>query len=253
MKLLLLILFLSTSTVFAHDVALVTQHVAIRKQSISAWQQDVLARAVVSPVLDLGLQATYLERFDFHENRYGGFLIYHPSTALTVEGRYLRGERENEILPKDEYNISAYYALAPGFTPFLIYRDVDYSITELHTLNLGLEIEKIRHFIIVPQVMFGSATFERPSETKNVHNVGLRIMYYREQDYSLFIFGSKGEEASQAIIGRRSILVSTLTGGAGAGYFVTPALRAELLVDHTDYEEINNQFLTTTLQLRWIF
>lgn len=256
MKISLFFLLFLSATVFAHDVALVTQHLAIKKQHLSGWQHDVLARAVVSRKLDLGLQATYLERFAQYETRAGAFAIYHLTPALTVEARYLKGKAENVILPQNEFDLSAYYSLTPGYTPFLAYRDVDYSVTRLHAVNLGLEIEKIANFIFIPQVMVGKATFKSPAETKGVHNVGLKIMYYREKEFSLFAFGYQGKEASQGIrglVGPSNILVDTLTGGVGAGYFFTPALRGELTVDHTDYQEINNQFITTTLNLRWIF
>lgn len=258
MKILFLaLLFLSTTLLHAHDIALVTQHVAVKRQSESAWQQDILGRAVLNRVLDVGLQATYLERFEQYENRYGGFLIYHPTTNLTLEGRYLHGDQDNEILPRDEFDMSAYYSVAKGLTPFLVFRDARYSVTDLSTLDLGLEIEKIPHLIIIPKVMFGSATFKAPAQTKNVHNLALRVMYYKEKSYSLFVYGSAGKEAAQGIVGdagpRSSVLVDTLTGGIGAGRFLLPNLRAELLVDHTDYDELNNQFLTTTLHLRWIF
>lgn len=253
MKIGLFFLLLCSSYSYAHDIALVSQHIAIKKQHQSAWQHDVLARAVVSRKFDFGLQGTYLERFNRHESRGGAFAMYHLTHELTIEARYLKGKDENDILPQDEYNLTAYYALTEGFTPFVNYRDIKYSMTKLHTLNLGLEIEKFPNFIIIPQIMGGKATFDQPAQTKNVHSLGLKVMYYREKEYSLFAFGYQGKEAAQGIIGQSNIVIDTLTGGMGAGYFITPNIRSELTVDHTDYQEINNQFVTTTLNLRWIF
>lgn len=253
MKLILFVLLLLPGLVFAHEVALITQHISLKKQHQSGWQQDVIARAAVSRNFDIGLQASYLERFDLYENRLGGNLIYHPTNRLTLEARYLRGKSSNEILPLDQFDFSAYYALFKGYTPFLFFRDARYSITDLQTLSFGLEIEKIPHFIIIPQLMFGSASFESPSDSKNVHGLSLKVMYYVEKKFSLFAYGSSGKEASQGIVGQGNLLVDTLTGGLGGGYFLAPDLRGELFIDHTDYQELNNQFITTTLQLRWMF
>ena len=253
MKLLLLLLLLLPGLVLAHEVALITQHISLKKQHQSGWQQDVIARAAVSRNVDIGLQGTYLERFDLFENRIGGNLMYHPTNRLTLDARYLRGKSSNEILPLDQFDFSAYYALFKGYTPFLFFRDARYSITDLQTITLGVEIEKIPHFIIIPQFMFGSAAFESPADTKNVHGISLKVMYYVEKQFSLFAYGASGKEASQGITGQGSRLVDTLTGGLGGGYFLTNDLRAELFVDHTDYQELQNQFLTTTLQLRWMF
>jgi len=237
----------------AHEVSLITQHISLKKQHQSGWQQDVIARAAVSRNFDVGLQGTYLERFDLFENRMGGYLMYHPTNRLTLDARYLRGKSTNEILPLDQFDFSAYYALFKGYTPFLFFRDSRYSITDLQTLTIGVEIEKIPHFIIIPQFMFGSAAFESPADSKNVHGISLKVMYYVEKQFSLFAYGSSGKEASQGIVGQGSLLVDTLTGGLGGGYFLSPDLRAELFVDHTDYQELQTQFLTTTLQLRWMF
>ncbi len=121
MKIGLFFLLLCSSYSYAHDIALVTQHLNIKKQHLSAWQHDVLARAVVSRKFDFGLQGTYLERFNQYETRAGAFAIYHLTHELTVEARYLKGKDENVILPQDEYDLTAYYALTPGYTslPFL--------------------------------------------------------------------------------------------------------------------------------------
>lgn len=253
MKFFLLLSLCLPALGLAHEVALISQHVSLKKQHQSGWQHDVIARAAVSRNLDVGLQGGYLERFNLHENRMGGYLMYHPTNRLTLDARYLRGKSENQVLPLDQFDFSAYYALFKGYTPFLFFRDARYSITDLQTVTLGVEVEKIPHFIIIPRVMFGSASFESPKDTKNVHSFALKVMYYVEKKFSLFAYGSTGKEASQGIVGQGSILVDTLTGGVGAGYFLARDLRAELFVDHTDYQELSNQFITTTLQLRWMF
>ena len=126
-------------------------------------------------------------------------------------------------------------------------------MTNLNTANVGIEIEKIPNLIIIPGFMVGNATFKSPAETKTVNNFGLRVVYYREKNFSLYAFGYKGKEAAQGIIGVSNILVTTTTGGAGGGYYFKQNFRGELIVDHTDYREINNQFVTTTLILTYFF
>lgn len=250
MRLLALWLLLFSSVAVAHELQSITQHIDIKEPGETGWQQDLIGRFSLSRQFDFGLQGTYLERFDFYETRLGGLLTYRPTDRLTLELRYLEGS-DNEILPENEGFLSAYYALADGLSPYLILRDSRYSVTHVSTATLGMEIEKIRSFIIMPQVLYGKATFESPGQTRDVYNAGLRVIYYQEGKYSLTAFGYAGKEASQGIIGRSTILVDTLTGGIGGGYYFAPDLKADLIVDHTDYDQLNTQFLTTTLNLVW--
>jgi len=241
-----------STTLFAHEAQLVTQHLSLKRQHKTGWQSDLIAKATLSRKWEAGLQGTYLERFNFFEKRAGAFAFYRPNDRLTLEARYLQGSG-NQILPERQYHLHAYYALAQGLAPFLFYRDMKYSVTRLHAVNLGLEIEKIRSFIIIPQIMMGKATFNSPADTKNVYNYGLKVIYYQELRFSLFAFGYKGKEAAQGIIGASNQLIDTLSGGAGAGYYFRPATKAELVVDHTNYKQLKNQFLTTTLNLIQVF
>lgn len=248
----LFIAFLSTSS-FAHEVQLITQHIKLNRQNESAWQTDLLAKAVLSPKWVAGLQGTYLDRFDLYERRAGAFLVFNPHPNLTFEARYLKGDSDAEILARDQYSISLYHALADGISPYLLYQNSLYSITHLQSLTFGLEIEKIANFIIIPQVMLGQAQFEDPTEVKEVNSYGLKIIYYKEQRYSLSLFSYRGIEASQAIVGRSSQTITTQSIGAGGGYYFFPNLKSELLFDYTDLGELDNQFLTSTLNLVWLF
>lgn len=252
MNLLLYIgLFLSGSLYASTDLLLSTQHVSITRQNETGWQHDLSVKYDLGRKLYAGLGGTYLERFDFFEKRYGAFVGYKASDRLTFEARYYMGENDNEILPRDQKILSAYYALAPGFTPYVFYRDNRYSVTRVHEARLGMEIEKIPHVILIPQVMFGKATFEAPAGTETIHNYGLRAMYYDEKKFSVFIFGYRGKEASQGIVGTSNILVDTKTGGLGGSWYFKDNFRTELVFDHTDYKQLKNQFLTTTLNLYW--
>lgn len=245
-----LLLFLLPVYALAHEIQSTTQHLSISRQNETGWQQDLTAKIDVSRTFDVGLQGTYLERFDFYEKRAGGFLVARPNEKLSLEARYLVGNG-NEILPLKQGILSAYYSLAQGLTPYLFYRDTKYSVTHLNTGTFGMEIEKIRHVILIPQVVYGKATFESPAETKDVYNFGLRAIYYQENSFSLMIFGYLGKEASQGIIGASNILVDTKTLGLGAGYFIIPHLKLDLIVDHTDYDQLKTQFTTTTLNFVW--
>lgn len=244
--------FLSTLS-FAHEVQVITQHIKLNRTSDTAWQSDFLAKAALSPKWEAGLQGTYLERFDFYENRAGGFVVYHPNPSISLELRYLKGESEVQILPKDQYSVVLYHALTTGIAPYLIYQNSLYSITHLQTLGLGIEIEKIANFIIIPQIMIGQAQFKDPTEVKEVNNLGLKVIYYKERLYSLFLFANKGIQASQALIGLASETIETKSAGFGAGYYFIPNLKAEYIFDYTDLGELDNQFLTSTLNLVWTF
>lgn len=242
---------MSTSA-FANQLQFTTQHLDIRGNKESGLQQDVAGRAVVTRKLELGLLGTYLERYHFFEKRFGAMAIYRPSDTLTLEARTLFADH-TQILPQHQHSITAYYALADGLTPFVTYKDSRYSVTRLHQYNFAMEIEKFRSVVLMPQFMFGKATLTGPSETRDVHNIGLRAIYYHEKRYSLFIFGHKGTEASQGVVGKSNLILDTLTGGLGGSYYFIPPLKTEIILDHTDYKQIKTQFLTTTLNIVWDF
>ncbi len=246
------ILLFSSATSRAHEVFLSTQVVDIKKQNVTGKQVDALAKATVSEKFEAGLQATYLERFNLFEKRAGAFVIYRPKTGVSLELKHLRG-RENELLPETQTSFAGYFSIGDGITPFVSFTDARYSATTVNYVRLGTEIEKLRNIILIPQVMSGRATFRSPAETEEIYAYGLRAVYYREEKFSVFIFGSRGREASQGVIGVSNILVSTRSGGIGGSYFLTKGLKAELVVDHTDYEELGNQFVTTAFNLQWVF
>ncbi len=251
LTLLIIIALLSTSAL-AHQIQSITQHIDLRRQNQTGWQQDILGKMTVTRKWDVGVQGTYLERYSFYENRGGMFALYHPNESLTLEAKVLVGGN-NQILPRLQSSLSAYLALFDGFTPFATYKDIRYSVTRLHNGTLGAEIEKFTNILIIPQVMFGKASFDAPKSTRDVHSYGLRLAYYREKFYSLFLFGYKGVEASQGIVGKSTFLIDTTSGGFGASYHFVPQLKTELIVDHTNYEQLKNQFVTTTLNLVWDF
>ncbi len=253
MYLLLFIGLMLSDTLFAStEFLLSSQHITITRQNETGRQHEVFAKHDLDRKISAGLSGTYLERFAFFEKRAGAFLGYKPTDRLSLQVHYHLGEGDNEILPREQKAITAYYAIASGFTPYFVYRDHRYSETRVHMANLGMEIEKIPYLILIPQVMVGNATFESPASTETIHNFGLRAMYYVEKKFTAFVFGFRGKEATQGIVGVGSNeLVDTRTGGLGGSWFFKENLRAELVFDHTDYEQLKNQFLTTTLNIYW--
>ena len=248
----LFIVFWSTSAL-AHEVQLVTQHIKLNRQNESAWQTDLLAKAVLTPKWEAGLQGTYLDRFNLYEKRAGAFVVFNPLPNVTFEARYLKGDSDVEILARDQYSLSLYHSLVEGISPFLLYQNSLYSITHLQTIRFGIEIEKFANIIIITQIMIGQAQFRDPTEVEEVNSYGLKLIYYKEQQYSFSLFSYKGREASQSIIGRSSETINTKNIGAGAGYYFHPKLKSEFLFDYTDLGELDNQFLTSTLNLVWSF
>lgn len=249
--LLLIALIWSGSILASTDLLLSSQNVSITRQNETGWQHELSVRTDVGRKTNAGLSGTYLERFSFFEKRFGGFLTYRPSDRLTVEGRYYLGENDNEILPREQRLLTAYYAAAPGYTPYLSYRDYRYSVTRVHMANLGMEIEKFANILLIPQVMAGRATFSTPAGTESIYNYGLRAMYYVEKKFTAFLFGYQGREASQGIVGRSNTLVDTRSGGGGGSWYFTDRIRAELVFDHTNYKQLKNRFITSTLNLYW--
>lgn len=252
MRFLSLVLFFSSSIALANELQSVTQHIDIRKQSETAWQQDLIYRHDIDRKWQIGVQGTYLERFDKFEKRGGLIAIYRPSELWTFEGKMLLG-KGNDILPELETTLTAYHSTMVGISPFFSLKDARYKETTLDIFNLGVEIEKIEGFIFIPTLAIGTAKSKSPNETKIVHSFGIRASYYQEGRYTASVFGHSGKEVSETIIGKSTELISTLTGGASFEWYFNDDLRAEIILDHTDYKQLKNQFVTSTLNLRWAF
>lgn len=239
---------------FGHEVQSISQHINLRKQNKIGRQQDLIAKANITRKLDVGVQGTYLERFDLFEKRFGGILKSKLSDRLNVELKYLQGFK-TEILPEKQTILTSHYSLTEGLTSYVTLRDTRYSLTHINNLGLGFEIERFPNFIIIPQVNFGKATFKGPAETKDVYSSGLKLIYYKENHFSFSLFGYKGREISQGLIGRTmaNLPIDTLSGGASASYYIKNGLKTEIIFDHTDYDQLKTEFHTTTLNLTWMF
>lgn len=241
---------LISQTLLSSEIQSTTQHIQLKKQDLTGWQQDFMFKTNLNQKLDIGFVSSYLERFSLYDHAYGAFFAYRLSDRLALEARYVQG-MGNLILPERESNITAYYALMAGVAPFITIKDTRYSDTKVQSASLGLEIEKWPNIILVPQVMWGKSKFESNGTSEDVYSYGLKAIYYVEEKFSLFAFAYKGMESSQGIIGASNILIRTTTGGLGGSYNFSKSFKAELSVDHTDYRVLNNQFLTSTLNLNY--
>jgi hypothetical protein len=251
MKYLFALVFLSTS-LLAHEIKMATSVIDIPVQRETGTQQDLFGRFNLNQDWDAGLHGTHLKRYNYFENRLGAFVTYRPSDRTTLELRSYFA-RDVQLIPEQEIGLSVYHALSDGLTTFMSYRNSRYSVTDVESIALGFEIEKIVHWIFIPQIMAGTATFRRPAETKNLYSVGARVVYHHEEEFGLFAFGFRGAEASQAVVGDSSQLINTLTGGLGGNYHITRDLIAEISIEHTDYGNLKVQFITSQFNLKWRF
>lgn len=255
MQYLLLVLSFFFTTSYAHEIQTTTQYINIKKQNQNddvGFQQDLNAKINFNRQFDFGLYGTYLERFSSFEKSAGASVFYRPQQNLTFEFKYLNG-RGNEVLPEDLFSLNTYYSLIDGLSPFLLLRRSQYSQTNVNSAHFGIEVEKIPNIIFIPQVILGTAKFRNPSNTDSIYSYGFRGVYYQEGKFNLALFAFKGREASQGVIGSRAILIDTLTGGVAYAHFLGNDLKAEIVIDHTDYDSIKTQFLTTTINLTWMF
>ena len=237
----------------AHEIQFSNQYIQINKQNTQGFQSTFIGRAEVNQKWSVGILANYLERFSLYENRLGMLANYKPNDLFTIEARFIKAEGGTKILPQDQYRISVYHSLSEGVTPFLSYQDSTYSITHLQTLNFGIELEKIQNFIFIPQFMMGRAKFKDPIHNREVNGIGLKIIYSVENNYAFFLFANKGIEASQSVTGEAAKTLNTKTSGLGVNFYFNQTIKVEGLFDYTDYEELSNQFLTSTINLTWMF
>ena len=248
----IVILFLS-ATAWTSEIQLSNQYLKINRQNETGWQTNLYAKTGLSQKWDVALLANYLERFHFFEKRLGAAAVYKPNDAWVIEARYLHAQEGAELLPTNQYILSLYHSLTDGLSPFLTYQNSHYSLTHIQTMRLGIEIEKLKNILLIPQVLIGQAYFHNPKGTREVNSLGLKAMYSIEKQYFFSVFAFKGVEASQGIVGSSSELIETKTAGGGIGHYFYEALKAEALFDYTDLGKLNNQFITTTLNLSWIF
>lgn len=252
MRLIVLVICFLSLPVYANEVSLISQHLYLSRQKETGQQFTLSAKTDINRKLYAGLEGTYLERFSYFEKQAGGKIGYKPSDKWTLEGKFTIGN-ENNLLPERQSTFTVYHALTQGLTPFAFYRDTHYSVTTIQSLNIGAEIEKIPSFIFIPTFMAGKATFNSPAKTSDVYSYGLRTIWYRENKYGISLFAFKGKEASQGIIGESAILVDTLSRGVSGTWYFSEKVKADLIYDHTDYDQLNTKFQTTTLNLTWMF
>ena len=254
MKITTLLLALLCVNLNASEVQWSVQHVKLKKQNLTGWQHDFYGKTEITPQLSAGLEGSYVERFSLYDTTYGGFLGYRFNEKFYGEAHYTQGIG-NKILTQRQSSLVGYYSLMAGFSPYIILKDSRYSDTTVQDATLGMEIEKWPHIILIPQVMLGKSKFKSDKSDEAIYSYGLRAIYYTENKYSAFIYGFKGMEASQGITGAvtNNIRIASTTGGIGGSYHLMNNLKAELSVEHTDYRELKNQFITTIFSLNYKF
>jgi hypothetical protein len=238
---------------YANEIQATSQHINLRRQNKIGRQQDLIGKINLSRKTDIGIQGTYLERFNLFEKRFGGFIQTRINDRLNLEVRYLQGFK-SEILPEKQTILTSYFSYSPGVTPFITLKDTRYSVTHLNNIGLGFELEKIPNIILIPSASIGRAIFKNPAESRDIYSFGMKATYYIENKFSFSLFGYKGREASQGLVGRTTTLpIDTLSGGAAISYFFINDLKTEIIFDHTNYDQLKTEFHTTTLNLTWMF
>ena len=252
MKKSVLILLCLFGIVEAHEIRFTNQYVNMNKRDDTGWQHDLSFRYQVNEQWKVGAQGRLLEKFGQNEQALGLLLNWKPKTEVSFDFSYFTGNG-NEILPKDDIILTTYWGMMAGLSPFLTIRKSDYTQTNIYSATLGMEFEKIINFIFVPQLMLGRAKFKSPSSTEGLYSFGLKGIFYKEEFYKLFAFYYRGKEASQGIIGASNFRVDTQSVGIGGAYYFTKDFAAELTVDYTDYDQLNDEYLTTTLDFKYLF
>jgi len=246
------IVFLS-SNIFASELHLSHQYLHINNTGKAGHFSHVAIKTHANEDIQFGLTANYLERFDFYETNLGPQLIFKLNERISVEAKYLKAKSGSEILAQDQYLLSVYMSHSPGYSSALTYQNSKYSLTHVQWLRWGLEIEKFKHLIIIPYALVGQAHFHDPFSSREINSFGAKIISQHVDQYRFLLFASKGIEASQGIIGRSSQTIETKTIGGGIGRNLSNDIKLDALFDYTDLGKLNNQFLTTTLNLNWKF
>ena len=249
---LFLLVFLST-TGFAHEAYLSSQHTKINRQEESSWLHTAGGKMHLNDESSITLEGSYLERFSFYEKRFGAgyFQQVLPNWGLGIN--YLHAFNNPEIFAEDQFNINNFISFNDGLSAFALYQRSQYSITEIDLIRLGLEIEKIQDFIFVPQITLGEARFDEPNTHHNLYQFGLKAIYYREALYSVSVHYFQGNEAAQTIVGRLNKTIYTKNVGLSLGYYINQDLEVEYLFDYLDLGKLNNQFVSSTINLNWSF
>jgi opacity protein-like surface antigen len=252
-RLIFIFLVFLSGNIFASDLNLVHQYLHINKNGKSGQLTQLGLKTNATENIKLGISSNYLERFDLYEFNLGPQFIFKINESTSIEAKYLKSKADSEILPSDQYYLSLYQAHVPGYSSSFSYQNSNFSLTHLQWIRWGLEIEKFKHFIVIPYALLGQAHFHRPLNTREVNSLGFKVISQHVDTYRLIFFASKGIEASQALIGRSSQTIETKTIGAGLGHNFSNDLKVDALFDYSDLGKLNNQFLTTTLNFNWIF
>ncbi len=250
MKLIVLLFTtLIATSVFAHEITFTGSYLELQKQNKSGRQAGVDGYIDLNDKQRLHLGGQYLERFDLYERLVVVGFEHH------FEKFYLKANAEfgndGKILPHYRYSVASGQSLFEGISLYEEFKTAKYTQTELNEFLFNIEIEKIRSVVLIPMTRFGNANFSGPAGTKKLFTYGLKAMYYKEDLGNIWLSATKGQEPAQAVLGSFNAVLRSKSVASGVKYIWNSNLNSGLSVEYTDYDLINNQFLTTTFNTTW--
>lgn len=250
MKFLIIALtFLASLSAMAHEVTANASYLQMQRYNKSGRQAGLDGYIDLNSNQRIHLGGQYLERFDLFERiALVGFVQKFENSYMKVDAEFGHNGR---ILPHHRFSIGGGQAILPGISLYEEFRTAQYTKTQLNEVILNVEIEKIPSIVIIPMIRLGNANFRDPNGTQKLFTYGLKGLYYKEDVGQVWVSLTKGQEPAQAVIGSFNEVLRSKTVAVGGKYSWNSSLSSGLAVDYTDYDLINNQFMTTTLTTTW--
>ncbi|MFY7994236.1 MAG: hypothetical protein ACOVP4_13145 [Bacteriovoracaceae bacterium] len=245
---LFLITILATQ-LWAHEVTLSGSYLEMQRRNETGRQAGVEGFIDLNSTQRIHLGGQYLERFDLYER------IILVGFEQKFETFYLKADMElghnGRILPHYRYSLGSGQSIFQGISFYEEFKTAKYTKTELNEFLFNVEIEKINSLVIIPMTRFGNANFIGPAGTQKLFSYGLKMMYYKEDLGQIWISGTKGQEPAQAVFGSFNEVIRSKSIATGVKYLWNSSISTSLSIDYTDYDLINNNFLTTNFNTTW--
>jgi hypothetical protein len=249
MKYFIFLLSLISFSAMAHEVTVMGSYLEMQRYNKTGRQAGLDGHVDLNDSQRLHIGGQYLERFDLFER------IALIGFEQKFENFYLKADAEfghnGRILPHYRYSVGSGQSLFQGISLYEEFRTAKYTQTELNEVLFNVEIEKIPSVVLIPMTRFGNAHFTGPNGTKKLFTYGLKAMYYKEDLGQVWVSATKGQEPAQAVIGSFNEVLRSKSIATGVKYIWNASLNSGLAIDYTDYDLINNHFLTTTLTTTW--
>lgn len=245
----ILILSIFSITALAHEITLSGSYLELQRQNKTGRQAGIDGYFDLNDKQRLHLGGQYLERFDLYEHLFAvGFEHHFESFYLKANAEF---GNDGKILPHYRYSIASGQSIFEGISLYEEFKTAKYTQTELNEFIFNIEIEKIKSVVLIPMTRFGNANFSGPAGTKKLFTYGLKAMYYQEDLGNIWISATKGQEPAQAVLGSYNKVLRSKSLASGLKYIWNSNLNSGLSIEYTDYNLINNHFLTTTLNTTW--